>query len=579
LIATKNDKFFDILLEKGLLTTEDLLMLNKVYKGDSFSIFERLCQGFRGGVVSKSDLGKIWGDSIGSPFVELEKTIFQTEVVQQLPEKFSRENHVIPIYQFGDTVTLATAKPQDFRVLTKVETLINKKVSPVFALQDEIEDAIEIHYQSSEILESISNDLANKNGINEFLKYGRDVSSAQLKEFAGTESVVQLARSLLLFGIRENASDIHIEPFETHVQVRFRIDGVLQLKLNIEKSIHVPLISRLKILAKLDITERRKPQDGRISFSLTNRSIDFRFSTVPTIHGEKVVLRILGQVVEQAIPNLEDMGFSLENLHLVKELIKTPNGVIFVTGPTGSGKTTTLFSALKQLNKIGKNILTIEDPVEYKLPGVNQVQVNSHIGLDFTTALRSFLRQDPDVILLGEVRDVETAKIASQAALTGHLVLTTMHTNNSFQAVTRLVEIGVEPFLVAPSVIGVLAQRLVRRLCEICKEKYALNPEEIETHFIWDGEKEVHFYRAKGCRECNQTGYKGRVAIQEIFILDEKMRSLIAKNASILDIQKLAMENGFKNLRYDGIKKILQGLTTIDEVDAFTEKRIEMLDC
>ena len=576
MITTKNDKFFKILLEKGYLTEEDILMLNKVYKGDSFAIFKRLCQGFRGGIINKVDLGKMWGDSIGFPFIELGKTLFQSEIVQQLPEKFARDSHIIPIYQFGDSVTIATTNPTNLRVLTKAETLLNKNVSPVFALQEEIEDAIEIHYQSEGLLENLSNELSNINGINAFLEYGREISRDQLKEYAGNESIVQLVRCLLLLAVRERASDIHLEPFESHIQVRFRIDGVLQLKLNIEKSLHLPLISRLKILAKLDITERRKPQDGRITLSLTNRSIDFRFSTVPTIHGEKVVLRILGHVVEQPIPDIEDLGFSLDNLNKVKELIKTPNGVIFVTGPTGSGKTTTLFSVLKHINKSGINILTIEDPVEYKMPGINQVQVNSNVGLDFATGLRSFLRQDPDVILLGEVRDVETAKIASQAALTGHLVLTTMHTNNSFQAVTRLVEIGVEPFLVAPSVIGVMAQRLVRRLCENCKEKYALTFKEIDKHFIWNGDAEVHFYRAVGCIECSQTGYKGRIAIQEMFILDERMREMIAKNSSILDIQKLANERGFKNLRYDGIKKVLQGFTTIEEVDNFTQRQTEL---
>jgi type IV pilus assembly protein PilB len=439
LLATKNEKFFELLLEKDLLTKEDVFKLSKIYKGDSFAIFKRLCQGFRGGAANKFELGIIWGDSIGFSFVELGKTLFQSEVVHQLPEKFARKNKIIPIYQFGDIVTLATANPRDASVLANAESIINKKVSPVFALPEEIEDAIEIHYQSAGVLENLTKGLVDGDGITDFVEYGREISNEQLKEIAGTEAIVQLVRSLLLFAIKERASDIHLEPFETHVQVRFRIDGFLELKLNLGKAIHIPLISRLKILAKLDITERRKPQDGRISLALANRSIEFRFSTIPTIHGEKIVLRIMGHVVEQPIPNIEELGFSHENLQKVKELMQTPNGVIFVTGPTGSGKTTTLFSMLKHINKPGINILTIEDPVEYKMEGINQVQVNPHIGLDFATALRSFLRQDPDVILLGEVRDVETAKIASQAALTGHLVLTTMHTNNSFQEVTRLV--------------------------------------------------------------------------------------------------------------------------------------------
>ncbi|MGD9580757.1 MAG: GspE/PulE family protein, partial [Vampirovibrionia bacterium] len=317
----------------------------------------------------------------------------------------------------------------------------------------------------------------------------------------------------------------------------------------------------------LDIAEKRKPQDSRISYSFINKNIDIRVAIIPTTYGEKIVLRILGSSMGKDIPDLKNLNLSKNNYILAQKIISSPNGIFFITGPTGSGKTTTLFSMLKYLNKPEINILTIEDPVEYKLKGINQVQVNKKVGLDFSTALRSFLRLDPDVILIGEIRDVETAKIASQAALTGHLVLATMHTNSSLQAVTRLIEIGVEPFLVAPSLIGVMAQRLVRKICDNCKEKYSVSKEELENYFSIDTEyKNIYFYKGKGCHYCNNSGYKGRVAIHETLVINEELRRLIARDASSLDLEQEAYGRGFKSMWYDGLKKVLTGLTTIDEV-------------
>jgi type IV pilus assembly protein PilB len=345
---------------------------------------------------------------------------------------------------------------------------------------------------------------------------------------------------------------------------------VLQERLKIDPKILPALITRLKVMANLDITEKRRPQDGRISLHLPNRSMDLRFSSVPAMFGEKIVLRILGQTTAKQIPDLAELSFSPANLKTLKRIVECPNGIFLVTGPTGSGKTTTLYSVLKWINKPGINIMTIEDPVEYRLPGANQVQVNHAIDLDFSTALRAFLRQDPDVMLVGEIRDLETAKIAAQAALTGHLVVTTMHTNNALQAVTRLVEIGVEPFLVAPSIIGVMAQRLVRKICDSCKEPYTLTPEQADEIFIRDGTSDVIFHRGKGCPQCRNTGYLGRMAIHEIFVINDEMRSYIARGASILEIQKMARAKGFKSMRHDGIKKVLRGLTTIEEVNKVT---------
>lgn len=571
---TKNPAFFKILTSKGILKEEDIEKLNQKLKGDAFSILLRLCKGVRGTLAKKEDLGKWWADSIGYSFVSLKKTLFQPKIVQKLSEEFARKNKMILIYHFGEAVTAATWDPANQIILREAEKLVGAPLSPVFAFPDEIEDAIEVQYQSSHSLQG----LIGKLSLDILSEDKKEISLKELKELAGNQGIVELARGIMLLAVKENASDIHIEPGEEKVRVRFRVDGVLRERLDLELNILLPLVSRLKIMANKNITERRRPQDGRISIPLSNHSIDFRFACIPTIHGEKIVIRVLGQLSRKSIPDLEELRFSSAHLKVVKKLIGVPNGVIFITGPTGSGKTTTLFSALKHLNKPGINIVTVEDPVEYKLEGITQIQVNPDVDLNFSTVLRAIVRQDPDVILVGEVRDLETAQIASQAALTGHLVMATMHTNNSLQAITRLIEIGVEPFLVAPAVIGVVAQRLVRKICEHCKEKYLLSIEQVEKMFIWDRKIKVFFYRGKGCDYCEQTGYSGRIGIYEIFVLNDKVREMVARSVSILDIQRYALEHGFKPLRYDGIKKTLQGLTTIEEVDRVTVEEAGFMD-
>jgi type IV pilus assembly protein PilB len=484
-----------------------------------------------------------------------------------LPQRFARKHKIILIYQFGDAITAAMQDPGNSLVVEEVERITKRKISPVFAFPEEIEEAIDIQYQSTDSVIQLSD----KIDLDKLMESSKEVSLEELQRIAGDEAVIEFTRSLLMLGIKERASDIHIEPGEESIRVRYRIDGVLQERLTLDKSLLAPLVSRIKVIAGVNIVEKRRPQDGRITLSLPKRSLDLRFSTVPTIYGEKIVLRILGQTQMRDVPDLRVLEFSTAVLSKLERVIDTPNGVFFVTGPTGSGKTTTLYAVLNHLNTPGINIMTIEDPVEYRLPGINQIQVNPAIDLDFASALRSFLRQDPDVILVGEIRDVESARIAAQAALTGHLVMSTMHTNNALQAVTRLIEVGVEPFLVAPSIIGVMAQRLVRRICDHCKEARTLTPQEIEELFYnWDGKREVLFYEGKGCPQCNHTGYFGRLAIHEIFIINDEVRELIAKGASILTIQECAKRYGFMNMRYDGIKKVLRGLTTIEEVDRVT---------
>jgi len=555
----RNPEFLRLLISKGLMTEEGLQRLKRKYEEDTFGILMHLV---RKNAYGKDILGRLWGDSINVAYVDPKSVLFEQHLVQLLPENFARKHHVIPIYQFGEALTVALANPLDQFVIKDAEKFMGRIISPVFAFPQDIEDAIEIEYKTEDNLGVLSSKIVTDTiQILDISELTKD----ELHNIAGSQAVVEFVNGLLLLAVREKASDIHIEPGPEQVRVRFRIDGLLQEKSRLENSLLAPLVSRLKIMGSMDITERRRPQDGRINLDLANRVIDFRFSSIPTIYGEKIVLRVLGQTHVGDVPDLNELNFSKSNLDMIKEGIEKPHGIFFVTGPTGSGKSTTLFSMLKYLNKPGVNITTVEEPVEYKLEGINQVQVNPGAELDFASAIKAFLRQDPDIILVGEIRDVETAQTACRAALTGHLVLGTMHTNTAAQAVTRLTDIGVEPFIVAPSIIGVLSQRLVRRICDNCREKYSAPPEQIEKIFSREN-REIFFYRGKGCPRCRNTGYAGRIAIHEMILVDKETRIMIARGGSVGEIQEYARKAGFQSMRYDGIKKVLRGFTTIDEI-------------
>ncbi|MDX8398896.1 MAG: GspE/PulE family protein [Gallionellaceae bacterium] len=370
-----------------------------------------------------------------------------------------------------------------------------------------------------------------------------------------------------MLALKERASDIHIEPKKNEVVVRFRIDGVLVDRLFLPGEMSLPLVSRYKISSEMDISERRKPQDGRLSFALPMKAIDLRVSSLPVMYGEKVVMRILGSLYASSILNLDKLDFSPEVLRPLKATLKHPQGILFVTGPTGSGKSTTLYAALNFINTRDINIVTIEDPVEYDVHSLNQVMVNDKVGRGFQEVLRSVLRQDPDAILVGEIRDPETARIAAQAALTGHLVLTSLHTNDAIQATTRLLEMGVERYVVAPAIIGALGQRLVRRLCEYCKTEYQADPDELRPYFYWAADAEMPtLYKGSGCEHCGGAGYVGRIGIHEFLKITPQIRDAIQQARDYDEILSLAVQQGFKNLRYDGFKKALRGLTSLDEV-------------
>jgi type IV pilus assembly protein PilB len=550
--------FFSRVVDLGVATDTECKDLVSSFQSDTFAMLLHLA---RKEPHQREMLGRVWGDLLSVAYVDPSKTLIQYELAQRLPESFAKTRKVLPLYEFGGAVTLATAAPANVDLIREVQSHMDSFVSPVFSFPEQISAALDIAYQSSSSLETLLN------GRIKSLAGAKTMDAAELTQLSGDQSIIEFAKGMMLMALKTRASDIHIEPGMKTVRIRFRIDGVLQEFLTLDASLLPPIVTRIKLLAQADIGESRKPQDGRIPVQLPDRTVDFRFSCMPTIHGEKIVLRVLGQRQFADVPDIDELDFSVKTVTDIKRAISQPNGIFFVTGPTGSGKSTTLFSLLKYLNNPGVNIITIEDPVEYTLAGVNQVHVNETVDLSFGTALRSFLRQDPDVILVGEIRDGETATIAARAALTGHLVLTTMHTNSALQALTRLLDLEVDPALVGPSIIGVMAQRLVRKLCDNCKEPYDLSDEEIDRYFERDGVDSVTFYRPKGCERCNRTGFNGRTAIHETFLVNEDVRSLLLRNAPFPEIEACAEQHGFQGMRYDAMKKVLRGMTTVEEVN------------
>lgn len=516
------------------------------------------------GRLSYAEAMALWADSFGVGWVDLEATLFQAEVIGRLPREFARRHRVIPLYQLGEAVTLAMADPSDQHVQAAAARHLGAPVSPVCALPRDIDEAIELQYHSFEELATLKKDAALSAALSD---PDRPLDEAELKRLSGQPSIIQLVDTLLMLALKEGASDLHIEPFEAHIQLRMRIDGVLRERARIGRSLYQQILSRLKLMAGMDITERRRPQDGRLAVQLPARAIDFRVSTVPALYGEKAVLRVLGQLKRRDAPGLDELELGADNRAAIERLIGYPNGLFFITGPTGSGKTTTLFAALKQINQPGINITTVEDPIEYRLPGITQVAVNRAADVGFAQLLRAFLRQDPDVLLVGEIRDLETARIATEAALTGHLVLATLHTNDAVQAVSRLIDIGVESFMVAPSLLGVMAQRLVRRICPDCRVAYEPDAATLDRLFEREPGHRVPFYRGRGCASCQGSGYRGRLGIHEVLQVDEAIRQRIADHGHTSDLYQAAFASGFTSMRYDGLKKVLRGLTTLEEVE------------
>jgi len=516
--------------------------------------------------VAEEDLVMFLSNKLSIPHIELSNYLIDPKIIELIPEALARKHELIPVLKIGNRLTCAMVDPWNVFALDEIRSKTGFIIEPAVATEGEIKKAMNEYYGARGSMEDLIKSIdEEKLGV----KGQGEPDLKKLQDIVEEPVVIKLVNMIMMKAIQERASDIHIEPEEEVLKTRLRVDGMLHEIGSPPKHLQSAIISRLKIMADLNIAERRIPQDGRFTIKMEGKQIDVRMSSIPTIYGENVVLRLLN--ASSAVLSLEDLGFSKENLVKFDKLIQRPHGIVLVTGPTGSGKTTTLYASLNKINTVEKNIITIEDPVEYKLPGIRQIQINPKVDLTFASGLRSILRQDPDVIMVGEMRDHETAEIAIQSALTGHLVFSTLHTNDAPGAVTRMIDMGVEPFLVSSSVIAVLAQRLVRKICPECKEKYIPTKEELEDIGINVSEK-LEFYRGKGCPKCMTTGYKGRIGIYELMIPDEKIRNAVIAKSSTDNIRKLALASGMITLKADGIQKIKQGLTTVEEVLRVTEE-------
>ncbi len=515
------------------------------------------------GVVSARDVTQALATQAGLLYVEASAFPEIPILEEKISARFLRDARALPIEETDDTLTLAVADPYDDFTLRSFELVTNRKISRVVAIGSELDGAIERLYGNGRTQVSQLSD-GNLDAQFEGEAVGADVQ--QLKDLASEAPVIRLVSLVITNALEARASDIHVEPFENRLIVRYRIDGVLHEIESPPKRLAAAVISRIKIMANLDIAERRLPQDGRIRLRIQGKEIDLRVSTVPTMHGESVVMRILDK--GGVTLNFDKLGFEADILGAFQTALAQPNGILLVTGPTGSGKTTTLYTALDQLNQPDVKILTVEDPVEYQMPGINQIQVKPQIDLTFANALRSIVRQDPDVIMIGEIRDLETAEIAVQAALTGHLVLSTLHTNDAPASVSRLLDMGVEDYLLTSTLVGVLAQRLVRTLCNECKAPHRLAPEmmrEIGMNRVTNDDAPI-IYKPVGCSHCGNTGFTGRICIVEMMPMTEPLRRLIMKKANAGEIRAAALAEGMQPMYDNGLRKVLAGITTIEEV-------------
>jgi len=558
----------DLLVREGLIDNEQLARALQEQKGSNDKLGSILV---KLSFVTEENLIAFLSRQYGIQSITLSQLDIDPDILKLVPEQIARKYEVLPVKLQGNTLTLAMGDPTNVFALDDVGFMTNLQVIPAVASQAAIRQAIDRSYDSKgggiadivSEMEGAAADVELVEGDEEAAASKVDVF--ELKESADEAPVVRLINMILVDAIRRGASDIHLEPYEKVFRVRFRVDGVLHEIMTPPKRLEAALTSRVKIMASLDIAERRLPQDGRIKLRFNQREIDFRVSTLPTIYGEKTVMRILDKDSLQL--DLTMLGFDSWSLEQFTKAIHNPYGMILITGPTGSGKTTTLYSAIHTINSPDINIMTAEDPVEYNLRGVNQVQINEEIGRTFASALRAFLRQDPDVILVGETRDLETAQIGIRAALTGHLVLTTLHTNDCPSTVARLLDMGIPPFLVSSSLTLILAQRLGRKVCKDCKQPYDADEETLVPYgHVPQGLGKISFYKGKGCATCNFTGMKGRIAIYEVMPVNQDIRDLIIRNAPAVEIGEAAQRQGMKTLRQNALQKVIEGGMTIEEV-------------
>ena len=524
------------------------------------------------GYITERQLVEVLEFQLGFSSVSMYDMKVDPDVLALIPESMARKHGVIPLRRNGGKIVVAMEDPLDYEAIEEIRLAAGADIQPVIAARSEIEQAINRHYGLEDTVEELMEEF-------EWEGSADDIQEAQSQ----SSPVVKLVNQLIHMAVVQRASDIHIEPAERRIVVRYRVDGVLRQERVLPKNMHGVLAARLKIISNLNIAERRVPQDGRIQAQVDGRRIDIRISTLPTVHGESIVLRILDQ--SAGVKSMRDLGFSAANLAKFEKMIQRPNGIILISGPTGSGKTSTLYTALRRLHSPEVKIITIEDPVEYRLEGITQVQVNPQVGLTFASGLRSILRQDPNIVMVGEIRDAETAEIAVRASLTGHLVLSTIHTNSAVSTISRLIDMGIEPYLIASSLNCVVAQRLVRRVCPECAAPRTIREDEriklIELGLLGEetgqaaasgapnpaaSVQTVTVMRGLGCSSCNRSGYRGRVAIHEVLVIDEDMRRAIAKNRPLDELKEIAARRGFTGMLHDGMNKVLAGLITSDEV-------------
>jgi len=559
----------ELLIKEGLLNPAQLEKAISIQRQEGGRLGEILV---KLGVVKEDQLVAVLSKQLGIPYCSLGTGMLKPAVDQGLEQliqhDFAAKNLVLPLSRTFKSITVAMNDPLDFILIDSLRKLTGCGINLVVATRSDIVKAIEDFYGKSAMLEQAVKDSYEMGPVEGMAgaveTVDQELSLDKLIARAEEAPVVKLVDLIIRQAIDERASDIHIEPFKDKISLRYRIDGKLFEIPPPAKQLHLPIISRIKILSKLDIAEKRLPQDGAFLVNLENRAVDLRVSSIPTIYGEKIVMRILDRGA--IVLDLNVMGFDAKQLELIRKAVHSSYGMVLLTGPTGSGKTTTLYAILNEIKDPTKNIVTIEDPVEYKLEGINQVQVKPDIGLTFASALRSFLRQDPDIMLVGEVRDLETAQICIRSALTGHLVLSTLHTNDAPQAVSRLMDIGIEPYLMAPSLILVVGQRLIRKLCPDCKEAYEPTSEQFKSLKL----KTELIYRAKGCPRCGQIGYKGRSTIAEVMATNDEIRSLINQGASFQKIREVARASGMQTLYESAMKKVELGITSLEEALSVT---------
>jgi type IV pilus assembly protein PilB len=558
-----------LLLARGIVTAEQIeqALAEQKDKGHRKLLGELLVEM---GFCTENQIASALAQGYGVPYAQVTPKICDPKVIEILPRDFLEEYIVLPLFKVNNVLTIAVSEPTNVFLIDEIERISGCKVQIVCSTSKDIKATLQTYLPAANVF--VIDDIIDEEGLEDFAlieNITQDISN--LEEIAGQSPVVKLVNYLLYNAVRENASDIHIEPDDKKLRVRYRVDGRLYEKICPPFQMHSAIVSRVKIMAELDIAQRRLPQDGGIHVLVEGRPIDLRVSVMPGNFGEKVVIRIIDP--QKVLFSLESLGFVFENLQLFRQVIQSPNGIVLVTGPTGSGKNTTLYAALTELNSEEVNICTVEDPVECNIPGINQFQVNQAAGFQFSTALRSLLRQDPDIIMVGEIRDEATANIAVQAALTGHLVLSTLHTNDAPGAVTRLLDLGVAPYLLSASLIAVLAQRLVRKICPNCKTEYE-PPAGIKKVVEKEHDQIEKYYRGVGCKKCRNTGYAGRIAIQELFVPDDDIKEMINDRSSLKKLRAKAVKNGMISLQSDGIEKVKAGIISIEEVLRTTQAEI-----